>query len=341
MSKKQNKYRPLFFLIGIIALTIMIYNLGVVVIYDNIKATGWWFVPIIGIWAVVYLLNTFSWRFIIRDGQTPHVPFLNIFQLTISGFSINYITPVVAIGGEPYRILELRQYVGGKKASSSVILYSMMHIMSHFFFWLTSALLIIVCKSPSPAVLCILAVTIALFVTVIIAFFKGYRQGLLMKTLRMANKLPYINKWVQNMDSGKLAQIQEIDIQIAELYTRRRKDFYKSLCTEYLSRFVSCLEVYFIVKALGTTDFSYIDAVISIAVTSLFANILFFAPLQLGTREGGFLLAFQAMAISLGLGVYVSLITRIRETFWILMGVLLMYWPRAVRPSSQTNLPCT
>jgi hypothetical protein len=306
----------------------MIYKIGVGVIWDNIRVTGWWFVPIIGIWIVVYLLNTLSWRTIIRDGQTPHVPFLRIFQMTVSGYAINYTTPVVALGGEPYRILELRPYVGGAKASSSVILYSMMHIMSHFLFWATAAILILAFKSPSIAVICVVLGIIAVCAAFVRFFIKGYRNGLLVKSLRIAAKIPFLGRQVQRMSAQTMEKIQDTDAKIAELYTCRRKDFFKSLALEYLSRFVSSLEVYFIVMALGMSDFGYIDAVIAIAVTSLLANILFFAPLQMGTREGGFLLAFQGMTLASGLGVYVSLITRIRETFWILVGLALMYRPR-------------
>jgi uncharacterized protein (TIRG00374 family) len=332
---KQNKYRIIFFLIGVIALFVMVYNLGPEAIYRNIRITGWWFVPIIGIWLAVYLLNAISWQFIIRDGQSPRVSFLTVLKLTISGYAINYITPVVAMGGEPYRILELRRYVGGRKASSSVILYTMMHIVSHFLFWATAAVLIIIVKRPSIAVLCVLGIIIALCAAGIVTFFKGYRKGLLMKILRLASKFPYVGKRIRSMSSEKLDKIRETDSQITGLYTHRRKDFYKSLVTEYLSRFVSCLEVYFTVKALGTVDFTFVDSVIAIAATSLFANILFFMPLQLGTREGGFLLAFKEMAMTMGDGVYVSLITRIRETFWILVGILLIYRPWAGQKTLQ------
>jgi len=323
MAQKTNRYRIIFFVLGAIALCIMVYHIGLDTIVGNIQKTGWWFAAIVSIWLPVYLLNACSWRIIIRDEHTPHVSFWTILKLTISGYTINYITPVVALGGEPYRILELRRHVGGKKATSSVLLYSMMHIMSHFLFWLTAAALTIVWLRPSWVVNATLAALALLCVAGIIFFLKAYRKGLLMKGIRLAEKIPYIKKWVQHIDDERLEKIEETDRQIAHLYTCRRGDFYKSLSLEYLSRIVACLEVYFIVLAVGM-NLTFLDCVIIIALTSLIANLMFFAPLQLGTREGGFLLAFQGISMPSGLGIYVSLITRIRETFWIMIGLLLM-----------------
>ena len=109
----------------------------------NLRRAGIWLPAVVGLWIIIYLFNTLSWYIIIRDGKkgTP-IPFWKVYKLTVSGFALNYATPVGLMGGEPYRIMELTPYVGASKATSSVILYVMMHIFSHFCFWLFSIFLV-------------------------------------------------------------------------------------------------------------------------------------------------------------------------------------------------------
>ena len=124
---------------GIAAIVVMLCSFDME--YDellaNLRRAGMWLPAVVGLWIIIYLFNTLSWYIIIRDGKkgTP-IPFWKVYKLTVSGFALNYATPVGLMGGEPYRIMELTPYVGASKATSSVILYVMMHIFSHFCFWL-------------------------------------------------------------------------------------------------------------------------------------------------------------------------------------------------------------
>ena len=133
------KYQNYFFLIGVLVLLFMAYKLGFDTIYENLRKTGWWFVPIFGIWIVVYLFNAWSLNIIITDGtpESEKVSIWRLLRLTISAYAINYMTPL-GIGGEPYKALKLKNDLGTHKATSSVLLYVMMHYVSHFFFWLIS-----------------------------------------------------------------------------------------------------------------------------------------------------------------------------------------------------------
>lgn len=123
---------------GIAAIVVMLCSFDME--YDellaNLRRAGMWLPAVVGLWIIIYLFNTLSWYIIIRDGKkgTP-IPFWKVYKLTVSGFALNYATPVGLMGGEPYRIMELTPYVGASKATSSVILYVMMHIFSHFCFW--------------------------------------------------------------------------------------------------------------------------------------------------------------------------------------------------------------
>lgn len=55
-----------------------------------------------------------------------------------------------------------------------------------------------------------------------------------------------------------------------------------------MARILGCLEVYFILNIL-TTDVSFPACILIMAFTSLFANLFFFSPMQLGAREGALL----------------------------------------------------
>ena len=71
-------------------------------------------------------------------------------------------------------------------------------------------------------------------------------------------------------------------------------------------------------------DVSYSACVIMLAFTSLFANLLFFIPLQLGGREGGFMMSASSLAITASNGIFVALIIRLRELIWTAIGLLLI-----------------
>lgn len=326
----KTKVRNIFFLIGIVAIVVMLYNFEMPYdeVVQNVRRAGYWFPAIVMLWFIIYLMNTRAWSIIIsasvsENRQKPS--FWKLYKYTITGFSLNYVTPVGLLGGEPYRIMELAPYVGKETAVSSVILHSMMHIFSHFCFWGVSILLYFLLYGKDMQTgMAILMVALTVFCLLGIYFFmKGYRYGLALRGLRLLLYVPFCRSRIERFITRNEAALLRIDQQIAELHRQCKGVFYESLLLEFGARMVGCLEIMFSLLIL-TDQVSFWDCVLIQAFTSLFANLFFFMPMQMGAREGGFALAVGGLALSGAYGVYTSLIIRLREVVWIIAGILLM-----------------
>lgn len=315
-------YKVLFMLIGIGTLAYMIQAMGIDEIWNNLEKIGWWFFPVLGSWAVLYWMNAMAFKAIIEEPELPQtdVPFWKVLQLTISGYAINYITPFVALGGEPYRIIELKKYVGGSKAGSSVLLYGVMHILSHILFWVASVFLILWFV---PASTMVNAACAAIFVMAIICtwlFTKFYKKGITVSLLKALSKLPLVGKKVNHLLETKYETLNDVDQQVKNLFQNRRDRFYKALFWEFVARVVGCFEIYFIGLALDI-NIDFVDAMIISSGSSLFANLVFFFPMQLGTREGGLAMAVMSIGLPAKVGIFMGVVTRIREIVWIMIGL--------------------
>ena len=324
MSGKINKYHNYFFLIGVLVLAFMVYKLGIKTIYENLRNTCWWFIPIFGIWIIVYFFNAWSLNIIITDGtpESKKVKIRQLMKLTISAYAINYMTPL-SIGGEPYKALKLKDDLGTHKATSSVLLYVMMHYVSHFFFWLISIpVFIFIMPEVSGVIQIVLWAVFLSCVMLILWAYSVFTKGVIKNALSIATRFPFVGRKIRVYRDKNQHHLNEMDLLISDLYTNRKKDFFASLFLELISRYISCFEVYFMAIPLAF-DLSFIQSYLIVSIATLIANIFFFAPMQMGTREGGFVLATTTLALPAGIGVYIGLCTRIRELFWIMIGVLL------------------
>lgn len=323
------KLRNIFLCIGLVAIIIMLctFDMSYAELWQKIRSAGYWFWAVILLWLPIYMLNAWSWYVLINDGSAGHVGYWRVFKYTISGYALNYVTPVGVLGGEPYRIMELTPYVGAAKASSSVILYAMMHIFSHFWFWAFSLVLfVLLYMSAITWPIALVLVIMAGFCALGIYFFMlGYRNGLANRALRFFGKWPLIGRRVRSFAERNQETIERVDSQIAELHKQRKSIFYLSLFLEFLARVVGCLEVMFILFMLPeNTEVSFFDCILMQAFMSLFANLMFFIPMEMGTREGGFAMITGLLHMRQANGVLTGLVTRVRELVWIAFGLLLM-----------------
>ncbi len=138
--------------------------------------------------------------------------------------------------------------------------------------------------------------------------------------MKALSKLPLVGKKVNHLLETKYETLNDVDQQVKNLFQNRRDRFYKALFWEFVARVVGCFEIYFIGLALDI-NIDFVDAMIISSGSSLFANLVFFFPMQLGTREGGLAMAVMSIGLPAKVGIFMGVVTRIREIVWIMIGL--------------------
>ena len=338
----KQRLNNIFFFLGVAAVVVMLFTFDVsfVELWEHLCHAGYWLIPIIGVWIIIYGINALSWQAIIRSRsghEADGLSFWRIYRLTITGYALNYATPVGGLGGEPYRILELSKDVSRQHAASSVILYAMMHFFAHFWFWFSSIFIYLALAAVgdlpiNTAIATVLGIIIVFCLIAFWIFSRGYRKGLVVGALRLIGRIPGLKGRSSRFLEKHSESLHNIDTQIASLYAEDKSAFYRSLLLEYLSRIVQSSEVFFMLLLFGIDcgggftglTLTYLHSILIVSFTTLFANLIGFLPMQLGVQEGGFVLSIAALGLSAALGIFVSIICRVREIIWILIGILLM-----------------
>lgn len=324
----QQRIRNILFFIGLASVVVMLVTFDVSweTLWQDICHAGYWLVAIAALWLLLYTMNTLTWFIILHESGPCPIGFGRLLKITVSGFALNSATPIGLLGGEPYKIMELTPYVGVQRATSSVLLFAMMHIFTHFWYWVTAIVLYLLFL-PLAAGMGVLLTAAALFCAAgIYLFLKGYRNGMVVKGIRLLGYIPGLRGWARRFSQQRAEQLQHIDQQIADLHRQSRRTFYASLALEYVGRMIQSLEIMFMLLLFGAewSWMTFVQSVLILAFTSLFANLLGFIPMQLGGREGGFALSTAQLGLTGATGLFISIICRVRELFFTCIGLLLM-----------------
>jgi uncharacterized protein (TIRG00374 family) len=315
---------------GVAVFAFLIVHIGPQTLAANARETGWWVVPVVLVFAPAYACYALSWSIIMAD-EPNRPPFWRAFAITVSGFAMNYVTPVVSMGGEPFRIAAATPWLGRRRATGSVILFTMLHSLGNLLIWLTAVVAGFFVFRDNGGVRIALGLMALLLCALLLLLFAAHQKGFLERILRGMHALPLLNRVATKLEPRRAA-IVALDEQITDFYHRSPKRFFAALGVDYLGRCSSMLEFWFILHSLGIAA-GYGTAFLVGNFSSLVVNAFFFMPFGVGSKEGGLFFILQLFGLDPHVGVYASIVSRLREISWLAIGFALI-WLAGTRGNS-------
>ncbi len=154
----SRKVQLLLFAVGSAVFCYLVARIGVGKLLGDALQTGWVFVPILLLYGLVYVGNAGAW-WLIMATEPSRPPFWRVWAITVSAFSLNFMTPVVNVGGEPFKIAAVAPWLGVRRAAGSAVIYQMLHTFGTLLSFLTAVVLGALLLPPRPAILAALTLT--------------------------------------------------------------------------------------------------------------------------------------------------------------------------------------
>ena len=307
----------LFFVAGAVALTILILRADPHRLLADVRNAGWAVPAIVGVYGIVYALNTVAWRLTMIEAPRLSLP--RAYAINVAAFAMKYMTPFASIGGEPFKIVAAAQWMGTCNAVASVLNYRLVHMQAHLLVFLTGVGLAFALL-PAGAIATPLLVFIAVVLVVLAALlFAVHREGVLERLLGLMERLPLLDRVARRAGPRRAALI-EVDRQLIAFYGANPGRYYGSLAFEYGARVFSMFEFFIIARAVGH-PVSFGTAFLIGGFSSLVVNLFFFMPFNVGSKEGGLYFIFGVLGLPARLGVAAAVLSRLRELSWIAIGL--------------------
>lgn len=284
---------------------------------------GIFFPLILILWVFIYAVNTLSWKLILVGLKSEPISWKMLYRITVSGFALNYITPGGLNGGEAYRVMALKESVGLARASSSTLLFSIIHVGSHLVFWFIAfAVFLFYPQEMTFRIICGFALLLCL--VFLWLFHLLMKKGAMHLLAVLLTKIPKLGKYIHRFEKKHKETLLRIDDEVRVFYLEKPRAFYSAIGLEFFARLLGCLEISLLLIPLVGFE-SYLNAYLIMAIASFMANLLFFMPMQIGGREGGFTLAFSLLGYTAQYGLFIGLLVRLRELVWVIIGVLFIF----------------
>jgi glycosyltransferase 2 family protein len=270
--------RDFLLVIGLGVFAGLSWQIGFQEILVYLQRLGWRFVLVFLPYLLVFVCDTFGWRYAFTE--PPPLSFLRLLALQIIGKAANIITPLAPVGGDPVKAY-LLQTVGvpfSAGLASLVVSRTIATVAQGIFVLVITVVTFSSLGLPWQLVKAVAAVLV-IGAALVGVFLFAQTHGLFTVLLGMARRLQH---GLSLLEEGA----RDLDRRIAGFYRQRWGRCVPSLTFHLLGWFVEGVEVYVLRKLLQLSP----TAAVAIGIAALSSAVRaasFVIPASLGIQEGG------------------------------------------------------
>ena len=310
----------MFFAAGIVVLSGLLWHIGLFQVWETVERVGLAsFCVILAPFVVVYLLDTFGWSLTLGQWAS-RVGFVRLFMVRMAGEAINVTTPTAMLGGEPMKAYLLTRYeIPLVDGLASVVTAKTVMSLAQILYMLLGlgATLWLVGGGEHNVLVAFVSVGLLGFGVFLFLVVQRYGIGRGLLTVADACRIRS-----QRLEAYR-PQLLELDRTIRTFYGQRRRTFLLSMGVHFTAWLTELFEVYAILYFLGA-EVGWLSSLAIAAMAALIKGSVSFVPGGLGAQEGGYLFLLMALGYGEVTGITFALIRRIREIFWILIGLVFL-----------------
>ena len=322
----------IFFILGLVALVLLAYEVGLSVLWKQLGRVGIVFIPILLTELFSNLASARGWYFAFRPEARP--VYGKTVLSSIAALSVSGALPT-GQAGEFVKGNLMRGLAPNTEIVSSLIWYNYLHVLT------TSAAVFLAVIIPSVTGIFEPGITYSALglATVILLV-----TASILVLLRL-HMLERIIRWLQAhlpafmKPSDRIIEpVRTVDQRLSTFMSEHPGDFIRSNIWLLVGRLFNILEVWIILTALDLPN-SVSTVAMVYAATSMANYLLMVLPAREGFLEGSTYLIFGMLGLASAAGLSFEIVRRLRKIFYQVLGLMLLLL--LSRRSKKAPLPDT
>ncbi len=312
----MKRFHAILMTLGLALLSYLVWKVGPGELWRELSFLGWGVVPLVLGEGLAEMIHTVGWRHCL-SGPHRSLPWVTLFRIRMAGYAINCLTPTAALGGEVTKGALLTSHGRGPAAASGVLIGKLCFALAHLVFVVLGGFLVL------PLVRLPRHLWQAMFVCGMLVATGMF----LFLVLQQQGKLGVIVRWlaaakpVGHPLQRAAREFTAVDETIMRFYRERPQDLLLAIGWHLVGYSVGIVQTWLFFHLLHQ-DATWTLAAAACFLGMCFDLLTFAIPLNLGTLEGGRIVALQAIGYTVLMGMTYGLALRLAQLFWACFGLL-------------------